>query len=94
MGHSRVVNDEKNALPAPANDPAAGHAVLTPRQTEILQLIAEGESTSHIAERLHLSQTTVRNHVARALAGLGVHTRVQAIVAASGQGLIRMPKSG
>ena len=88
---------EREALWTPANGATAGDpadTALTPRQIEILQLIAEGESTSQIAERLHLSPTTVRNHIARALAGLGVHTRVQAVVAASGRGLIRIPKDG
>ena len=73
-----------------ARDP--GDVAVTPRQIEILQLIAEGESTLQIAQRLHLSPTTVRNHIARTLAGLGVHTRVQAVVAASGRGVIRIPK--
>jgi DNA-binding CsgD family transcriptional regulator len=63
---------------------------LTPRQLEILQLLAHGKSTSQIAEELYLSKTTVRNHVAHVLAKLGAHTRVQAIVAASRSGLIRM----
>ena len=91
------MSGERKPIRMPANGATAGapgDAVLTPRQIEILQLIAEGESTSQIAERLHLSPTTVRNHIARALAGLGVHTRVQAVVAASGRGLIRIPKDG
>ena len=87
------VSDKRKAFPASANDAAEelGRPTLTPRQTEILQLLADGESTRQIAERLHLSQATVRNHFARALAGLGVHTRVQAIVTASRLGLVTMP---
>lgn len=64
---------------------------LTQRQVEILQLLADGKSTGQVAEELFISKTTVRNHVARLLTNLGVHTRVQAIVAASRLGLIRMP---
>lgn len=64
---------------------------LTPRQLEILQLLADGKSTGRIAEELYLSKTTVRNHIAHILANLGVHTRVQAVVAASRLGLIHMP---
>lgn len=66
-------------------------AALTPRQVEILQLIADGSSTTEIAEHLHLSTTTVRNHIAHLMAKLEVHTRVQAVVAATRLGLIRMP---
>lgn len=64
---------------------------LTPRQVEILQLLADGRSTRQIAEEFHLSQVTVRNHIARLMANLGVHTRMQAVVAASRLGLIRLP---
>lgn len=64
----------------------------TPRQLEVLQLIADGKSTSQVAEELHLSTTTVRNHVAHLMGNLGVHTRIQAVVAATRLGLIRMPE--
>jgi PAS domain S-box-containing protein len=89
------VSDKRGAFPLPAKGAAAkenGHPALTARQIEILQLLADGESTGQIAERLHLSQATVRNHFARALGSLGVHTRVQAIVAASRLGLVRLPE--
>src|SRR5579862_95494 len=68
-----------------------GHG-LTPRQLEILQLLAEGKSTGEIAAELYLSKPTVRNHISRLLGNLGVHTRVQAVVAANQLGLIRMPR--
>lgn len=77
----------------PAAAPSArpeGHG-LTQRQLEILQLLADGKSTSEVAEALHISKTTVRNHIARLLTMLGVHTRLQAIMAASRLGLIRIP---
>jgi PAS domain S-box-containing protein len=67
---------------------------LTGRQLEILQLLAEGKSTSEVAKELVLSQTTVRNHIAHLLENLGVHTRVQAVVAAARLGLLRMPGGG
>jgi len=70
---------------APADMP------LTERQLEVLQLLAEGKSTAQIADELVISKTTVRNHVAHVLANLGVHTRVQAVIAASRAGLIRLP---
>jgi PAS domain S-box-containing protein len=64
---------------------------LTHRQLEVLQLLADGKSTSEIAEALHISKTTVRNHIAHLLTILGVHTRIQAIMAGNRLGLIRIP---
>jgi DNA-binding NarL/FixJ family response regulator len=61
---------------------------LTHRQLEVLRLLAEGRSTCEIAAQLGLSQTTVRNYVANLLAALGVHSRLQAVVAARKLGLI------
>jgi len=72
-------------------DPRAvrtGSAVLTPRQTEVLALIADGASTKQVAQRLHLSQETVRNHVRNILRRLRVHSRVEAVAAAYRQGLL------
>jgi PAS domain S-box-containing protein len=63
-------------------------ASLTPRQLEVLQLLAQGASTHEIASQLHLSTTTVRNHVANVLAVLGAHTRLQAVIAAQSEGLL------
>ena len=61
---------------------------LTDRQLEILRALAEGKSTRQIASELVISSTTVRNHIANVMAVLGVHTRLQAVVAASKAGLI------
>lgn len=60
----------------------AGSPVLTSRQTEILALISNGASTVQIAESLHLSRETVRNHVRNILRQLGVHSRVEAVAVA------------
>ena len=70
---------------------ASGSSPLTERQLEVLQLLAEGKSKSQIADELVLSPTTVRNHIAHVLANLGVHTRVQAVIAGARAGLIRLP---
>ena len=48
-------------------------AVLTPRQKEVLQLIAEGYSTKEIAERLHVSVKTIEAHRANLMDRLGIH---------------------
>lgn len=61
---------------------------LTPRQHEILELVAAGRSTAEIATELSLSVETVRNHLRRLLHELGAHTRVEAIATARRLGLL------
>jgi PAS domain S-box-containing protein len=55
---------------------------LTPRQAEVLALLERGRSTRQIAEELHLSIETVRNHVRHLLRSLGVHSRLEAVAIA------------
>ena len=64
---------------------------LTPRQREILDLMASGLSTSEIAKKLTISTETVRNHVRSVLRELHVHTRLEAIAAARRVGLLARP---
>ena len=73
---------------APRFDPPPA---LTPRQREILELIASGRSTSEIANDLTLSTETVRNHLRSLLRELDVHTRVEAIAEAQRLGLLSSP---
>jgi DNA-binding CsgD family transcriptional regulator len=61
---------------------------LTPRQRDVLQLLARGATTDQIATELHIARETVRNHVRAVLAALGVHSRVGAIAAARAAGLL------
>jgi PAS domain S-box-containing protein len=58
------------------------HPHLTPRQAEVLGLLEHGRSTAQIAEDLHLSQETVRNHVRHLLRALGVNSRLEAVAVA------------
>jgi two-component system nitrate/nitrite response regulator NarL len=51
---------------------------LTRRELEILRLVATGANTRAMADRLHVSPATVRNHVQHILAKLGVHSRLEA----------------
>ena len=53
---------------------------LTPREKEVLQALADGLDGKEIAERLHISDKTERNHIASILEKLGVHSRLQALV--------------
>jgi PAS domain S-box-containing protein len=61
---------------------------LTPRQHEILQLLAAGTSTDGIAKTLFLSRETVRNHIRHILQRLGVRSRLAAIALAHREGLV------
>ena len=67
---------------------------LTPRQREILELIASGLSTAEVADELTLSPETVRNHLRSVFRELRAHTRVEAIVAAQRLGLLAAPPLG
>jgi PAS domain S-box-containing protein len=57
---------------------------LTPRQAEVLDLLERGRSTAQIAEELHLSSETVRNHVRHLLRATGAHSRLEAVAIAHG----------
>ncbi len=61
----------------------AAFADLSPRERDILELIGEGMTNQEIGKRLYLSEKTVKNHISRLLAKLGVERRVQAAVLAT-----------
>jgi DNA-binding NarL/FixJ family response regulator len=83
----RLIERFVRAGPAGAKPPAAV-GQLTPREREVLLLIAEGLSNSEVAGRLYLSEATVKTHVNRLLGKLGLRDRVQVVVLAYETGLI------
>jgi DNA-binding NarL/FixJ family response regulator len=73
----------------PLVPPTSTHGIsLTPREDEILRLLAAGQTDPAIAAALFISVRTVEHHVARIFAKLGVHTRTAAATAALANGLV------
>ncbi|GAA3224065.1 response regulator [Dactylosporangium siamense] len=83
---SRVIGQfaHRPAGPAPKTDRLA---VLTPREVEVVRLVAEGLSNEEIARELFISPLTAKTHVTRAIAKVGVRDRVQLVILAYSSGL-------
>jgi DNA-binding NarL/FixJ family response regulator len=85
--------------PVPSTAPAPELEQLTPRELEVLALVARGLSNHEIASALHLSPLTAKTHVSRILGKLGARDRVQLVIAAYQAGLVhatgsRAPENG
>ncbi len=89
----RLISEFARLKPHAVAGPTAGGrpgalTALTPRETEVLCLVAEGLSNTEIAGRLVVTEETVKTHVSRILAKLGLRDRTQAVVVAYESGLV------
>jgi DNA-binding NarL/FixJ family response regulator len=91
--HEQLAHSHLSHLARRARAAASAATMLTPRELDVLQLIANGLTARQIASRLNISPRTVETHIAKLYEKLGVRTRIQAIQRAAALGLIDLPVS-
>jgi DNA-binding NarL/FixJ family response regulator len=87
----RLIDREFAARPEQNTPTPAEIAQLTPREREVLTLLARGLSNADVATQLFINEATVKTHLARAMAKLNVREKSQAVAAAYQTGLVRAP---
>jgi DNA-binding NarL/FixJ family response regulator len=95
-GEAAQPAQQQEPPPSSAGDGAAAHPLpkgLTPREAEVLKLVALGKTNQEVAEGLFISKATAKVHVRRVIAKLGVSDRTQAVVRAMELGLAPHPES-
>ncbi|MGH3917648.1 MAG: response regulator [Pseudonocardiaceae bacterium] len=88
---ARRLIDEFASRPEPHTPTPAEMAQLTPREREVLSLMARGLSNADVAVELFISEATVKTHLARVMMKLGVREKAQAVAAAYQTGLVQPP---
>jgi DNA-binding NarL/FixJ family response regulator len=87
----RLIAEFARQRPRSSPEPSPADAItelLTPREVEVLRLVAEGLSNPEIAGRMFLGEQTVKTHISRMLRKLGLRDRTQAVIAAYESGLV------
>ncbi|WUI00876.1 response regulator transcription factor [Spirillospora sp. NBC_00431] len=88
----RLIAEFTRLRPQAPDEPAPELGALTARETQVLRLVADGLSNAEIATRLVITEETVKTHVSRILAKLGLRDRTQAVIIAYETGLV-VPKA-
>jgi DNA-binding NarL/FixJ family response regulator len=83
-----VIEEFARRLPAAPPSPPPALAELTPREREVLDLLARGLSNPEVCDRLVISEATAKTHVARILQKLALRDRIQAVIYAYEHGLV------